>query len=238
MKPFHFKQFSIYQEHCAMKVSLDACLFGALCHVEAAKNILDIGTGTGLLALMAAQRSMAQIDAVELDEKAARQAQDNVHKSPFLSHINVHNKNIMQYRSSHNYDVILCNPPFFSNHLKGPDTTRNLARHNDGLSFFDLSQCLSLHLSKNGSAWILLPCSEFDSFMHQATQCNLVLFQQFLISSRPQKKPHRVVFSLKHLHKDLNKIEPAIKEISIHQDNGPQYSPAFESLLSDFYLKL
>ena len=166
MKPFHFKQFSIQQDACAMKVSLDACLFGALCQVEHAKSVLDIGTGTGLLALMTAQRSNAHIDAIELDEKAAQQAHENVEKSPFLSHINVLHKNILQFSASHKYDVIVCNPPFFSDHLKGPNQKRNLARHNDHLSFSQLSQCLSQNLHTDGRAWILLPCSESVSYTH------------------------------------------------------------------------
>ena len=96
MKPFHFKQFSIEQDSCAMKVTLDACLFGALCEIQQANNILDIGTGTGLLALMSAQRSQAKIDAIELDPAASQQATQNVSNSRFSDRIRINQKNIME----------------------------------------------------------------------------------------------------------------------------------------------
>ncbi len=236
MKPFHFKQFSIQQDACAMKVSLDACLLGALCQVEHSKRILDIGTGTGLLALMAAQRSDAQIDAVELDEAAATQAQENVDNSPFLSQVTVHRQNIKSYDATLAYDVILCNPPFFSGHLKGPDPQRNQARHNDGLSFEDLSLCISQQLHTNGTAWVLLPCSEFQRFSAHAHKANLLTDQQWLIASRPQKSPHRTVIALKH--QAQVKSEPSPKSFYVHHENGPHYTDEFKALLCDYYLKL
>ncbi len=238
MKPFHFKQFSISQDKCAMKVSLDACLLGAICNVQHAHRILDIGTGTGLLSLMAAQRSHAHIDAIELDVDAAKQAQENVETSRFLSHIKVHHKNIKQYTSSNDFDVIICNPPFFSDHLKGPSHKRNLARHNDGLSFSELNQCLSQHLHADGRAWLLLPCSEFDEFISESENQNLIQDEKWFISSRPQKAPHRIVFSLKHNKKVSKHSLSPEKSISVHAEIGGDYTAEFKSLLADFYLKL
>ncbi len=236
MKPFHFKQFSIHQDSCAMKVSLDACLFGALCTVTGAKRILDIGTGTGLLALMAAQRCDAHIDAVELDNSAAVQAQQNVANSPFLSQVKVTQYDIKQYKTHDLYDVIMCNPPFFSDHLKGPDALRNQARHNDGLSFSDLCLCIKKLLNTDGRAWILLPCSETKGFMHFAQQTGLQLEQQWLVSSRPHKAPHRSIFSLRHATQELNQL-PA-NTLHVHNETGPEYTSQFKSLLCDYYLKL
>ncbi len=236
MKPFHFKQFSIQQDACAMKVSLDACLLGALCEVEHAKRILDIGTGTGLLALMAAQRSDAHIDAVELDAAAAKQAQENVADSPFLSQVTVHQHNIKNYNCDLAYDVILCNPPFFSDHLKGPNNQRNLARHNDGLSFRDLSECITRLLQPKGQAWLLLPVTEFAAFIKSAESAGLQLNSQWSIASRPQKEAHRVIFSLnhgeQHIHHTLN------HSLMVHGETGAQYTDDFKSLLRDYYLKL
>ena len=111
MSAFHFKQFSIEQDRCAMKVSLDACVFGALCETDKAEHILDIGTGTGLLSLMLAQRTHAHIDAVELDELAAQQAIQNVENSPFSKQIKVHPTNIKQFKGAKKYDLVVCNPP-------------------------------------------------------------------------------------------------------------------------------
>ncbi len=236
MKPFHFKQFSINQNACAMKVSLDACLLGALCQVENAKRILDIGTGTGLLALMAAQRSYAHIDAVELDVAAAKQAQENVNDSPFTSRVKVHQQNIKRYDASLGYDVILCNPPFFSQHLKGPNPQRNQARHNDGLSFEDLSRCISQHLHTDGIAWILLPCSEMERFQAHARKASLLTDQQWLIASRPQKTPHRTVIALKHAKRVTGDQPP--HTLHVHHESGPHYTDKFKALLCDYYLKL
>ncbi len=237
--PFHFKQFSIDQDNCAMKVSLDACLFGALCEVTEAQRILDIGTGTGLLALMAAQRCDAQIDAVELDGDAAQQAQQNVANSPFLSQVNVVQRDIKQYQVHDLYDVIMCNPPFFSGHLKGPDAQRNQARHNDGLSFSDLCLSIKTLLHLNGRAWILLPCTETKGFMYSALQNGLQLEQQWQVSSRPQKKAHRSIFSLSHAK--IGNIQPLINKthsLCVHNETGTEYTPEFKTLLCDYYLKL
>jgi tRNA1Val (adenine37-N6)-methyltransferase len=236
MKPFHFKQFSIKQDACAMKVSLDACLLGALCQVDNAKRILDIGSGTGLLALMAAQRCDAHIDAVELDDAAAKQAQENINDSPFLSQVSVHQQDIKRYDATSRYDVILCNPPFFSQHLKGPDAQRNQARHNDGLSFDDLNGCLSQHLHTNGTAWVLLPCSELERFEESAHAANLLIDQQWLIASRPQKSPHRTVMALKH--KEHVNRALSVHTLHVHHESGPHYTDEFKALLCDYYLKL
>jgi len=235
MSAFHFKQFSIEQDKCAMKVSLDACVFGALCETDKAKRILDIGTGTGLLSLMMAQRSHAHIDAIELDEQAAQQAIQNIESSPFSKQVRVHTANIKQFKGAKKYDLVVCNPPFFSDHLKGPNTQRNQARHNDGLSFMELNGSIIEHLHEYGRAWILLPCSEFENFMEDARQLGLQLDQKWLLSSRPQKVPHRVIFSLAHTSSQIS-MEPA-NTLCVHSEHGPEYTQAFKSLLKHYYLK-
>jgi len=241
MKPFHFKQFSIEQDSCAMKVTLDACLFGALCEIQQAKNILDIGTGTGLLALMCAQRSQAEVHAIELDPAASQQATQNVSNSRFSDRVRVYQQNIKEYIAPHLYDHIICNPPFFSDHLKGPNKQRNQARHNDQLSFSQLCQSMGRHLSLDGRAWILLPCSEFNRFIQAANGQGLNLSQVWQLHSRPNKEAHRYVFSLEKASprnsigtNALAKKQP----IFIHELSGNHYSEQFKSLLADFYLKL
>ncbi len=241
MKPFHFKQFSIEQDSCAMKVTLDACLFGALCDVENSQRLLDIGTGTGLLALMSAQRGQGQIDALELDENACQQALRNIERSQFSKRIHVIQQDIKQFLPTTPYDTIICNPPFFSGHLKGPDAKRNQARHNDQLSFDDLCASISKHLDKSGKAWILLPCHEYPAFQESAHQQHLWVSDSWKIQSKPEKAPHRYVFSLKHA--DLNSInqESVIENaemITIQSSLTGEYSAQFKSLLADFYLKL
>ena len=236
MTAFRFKQFAIDQDRCAMKVSLDACVLGALCRPHNDQPILDIGTGSGLLALMIAQRSEAHIDAIELDAGAAQQARENVKNSPFSSRVSIHGGDISQFNSANKYGLVVCNPPFFSDHLKGPNAQRNRARHNDGLSFMALCQSLQKHLDKDGKAWILLPCSEFSRFMASAAQANLQLEQRWLLSSRPQKAPHRVIFTLMHrLARPLPSVD---QHLVVHPQHGSEYSAAFKSLLRDYYLKL
>jgi len=241
MKPFHFKQFSIEQDSCAMKVTLDACLFGALLDVENSQKLLDIGTGTGLLALMSAQRSHGLIDALELDNKACQQALRNVEKSQFSKRVRVIQQDIKQFVSTTPYDTIICNPPFFSDHLKGPDAKRNQARHNDQLSFNDLCASISKHLDKSGKAWILLPCHEYPAFQKSAYQQQLYVSQGWKIQSKLDKAPHRYVFTLEHA--DLNAINHGsaienAESIIIQSSYVDGYSTQFKSLLADFYLKL
>ena len=241
MKPFHLKQFSIEQDSCAMKVTLDACLFGALCDVKNSQRILDIGTGTGLLALMSAQGSTAKVDALELDEKACEQAQQNIINSQFSKRIQVIHQDIKQFSCAAPYDTIICNPPFFSDHLKGPNAKRNQARHNDRLSFDDLCISMSKHLSKDGKAWVLLPCHEMAAFKISAHAQQLYVSQGWQIKSKPDKAAHRYVFSLEHselngTHKD--KAIDDMEKIIIQSNDSGEYSAQFKSLLADYYLKL
>lgn len=241
MKPFHLKQFSIEQDSCAMKVTLDACLFGALCDVRNSQRILDIGTGTGLLALMSAQRSTGTVDAIELDEKAVQQAQQNVENSPYSQRIQVIQHDIKQFAATAPYDTIICNPPFFSGHLKGPNTKRNQARHNDQLSFDDLCVSMSKHLSQNGKAWVLLPCHEMAAFKISAQRQQLLITQGWQIQSKPDKAPHRYVFSLEHAGLNgTNKEKPMedMEKVVIQSNDLGEYSAQFKSLLADYYLKL
>jgi tRNA1Val (adenine37-N6)-methyltransferase len=234
---FQFKQFTVAQDKCAMKVSLDACLFGALCDVSSARKVLDIGTGTGLLALMVAQRCHAHIDAVELDNDAAKQASENIANSPFASRIALHQHSIQQFQvnsDKHQYDRIICNPPFFSQHLTGNNTQRNLARHNDSLSFSDLCQSINTLLAPKGEAWLLLPQHEHLNFLPNATSNQLHLIKQYDIIAR-QNKPSKLGVWVYSKQKNLSLSK---NSITIYQPNNPQYTSEFAAILADYYLKL
>ena len=233
---FQFKQFTVAQDQCAMKVSLDACLFGALCNVDDAQQILDIGTGTGLLSLMVAQRCQAKIDAVELDNNAAKQAQENIALSPFHDRITVHNKSIQQFtleNSQLTYDKIICNPPFFSQHLLSDDKQRNLARHNHSLSFKELCQSIHTLMNSHGEAWLLLPQHEHNHFHVNASDAGLYLIKRFNIFSRANKPSKLGIWVYTKNHQST--IE---KSLTIYQPNSQHYSPEFTSLMADYYLKL
>lgn len=217
-----------------MKVSLDACLFGAVCEVTQAKRLLDIGTGTGLLSLMAAQRSHAYIDAIEIDALAAKQAQQNFTASAFSNRLSVHHTSLQNFKTDQQYDCIICNPPFFTEHLQGDNTQRNQARHNDCLSFSDLSYHMSRLLTDDGEAWLLLPPREHESFMVYAQQHGLNLQQHIEIISRTNKPSKMGIW---HYSK---KIPHHLKRntITIYQATSNEYTPEFAHLLSDYYLKL
>jgi tRNA1Val (adenine37-N6)-methyltransferase len=233
---FQLKQFTVAQDQCAMKVSLDACLFGALCNVNDAQRILDIGTGTGLLSLMVAQRCQAKIDAVELDNNAAKQALANVALSPFHDRIEIHNKSIQQFvlqNSQPIYDTIICNPPFFSQHLLSNDTQRNLARHNHSLSFKELCESIHALMHKHGEAWLLLPQHEHNHFQTSANEYGLHLSKRFNVFSR-EHKPSKLGIWV-YQKKQQAMIE---KSLTIYQPNSQQYSDEFSRLMADYYLKL
>ena len=238
MSSFKFKQFEIQQDACAMKVSLDACLLGALCDVKHAQRILDIGAGTGLLSLMLAQRCTAdaRIEAIELDEPAFKQALQNINRSPFSSMITLTHGNINYFQSSQLFDVIICNPPFFSQQLKGDNAQRNLARHNDGLSFSQLNERINALLSKQGKAWILLPMSELDRFKQASEGCNLAIQDQWLVFSRSHKPAKICIFTL--VHSEHHETVPtAHHDLAVYNEQQ-EYTHEFRQLLSDYYLKL
>lgn len=237
---FHFKQFSIQQEHCAMKVSTDACLFGAQTSVENRHRILDIGAGTGLLALMAAQRSGAMIEAVELDTQAAKQAQNNFSNSLWASRLTIHCANIQQFASAgqKQFDLIICNPPFFTSHTGSLDTLRHQARHNNTLSFAELIEVGNALLSPDGYFEVLLPTSEYPGFMGIAEATGFILSHITHIQPKPDKPIHRGMIRLaKQTNGNSHSTTHTESLIGIRDDQGV-YSQAFRELLAPYYLKL
>lgn len=217
-----------------MKVSLDACLFGAIIQVSNTQSVLDIGTGTGLLALMAAQRCNASIDAIEIDTSAAQQALQNFASSPFSSRLHSHHTSIQNYTTDQQYDCILCNPPFFTEHLQGDNTQRNQARHNDGLSFSELTFHMARLLSEVGSAWVLLPPHEHKNFSVHAQQHGLNLQQHIAVFARENKPSKMGIWH--YTKKPVSNIQHS--SITIYHTNSNDYTPEFTNLLSDYYLKL
>ncbi len=162
---FHFKQFSVAQDQCGMKVTTDACILGAFAHHQNPIKILDIGTGTGLLSLMLAQRyPEAEVHAIEVDLKAFQQAKENFSNSPFSDRLHIHHGTIQDFaiNASHTFDLIAVNPPFFPDHLKSTDEARRKAFHNDLLPFNELAASIRLLLAPQGLCHILLPKTQCD----------------------------------------------------------------------------
>lgn len=233
---FRFKQFTIHQEYCAMKVCTDSCLFGAWLdagnsHVKI--NALEIGTGTGLLSLMLAQRfPHMELDAVEIDASAAAQAAANMATSPWTERLKVFHTDILQFQTFKKYDFIFSNPPFFQKSLKSPEKNINLARHDDGLAYFQLLQIIHEKLLPGGSFAVLLPFENKDHFIEDAKNFHFYLQSELWIKHR-QKHPWFRVF----LHFSREDVEPGKQTMEIYKDDHT-YSRAFRDLLEDYYLYL
>ncbi len=168
-----------------MKVCTDACLFGALVadqvKTKASTNILDIGTGTGLLSLMLAQRVPALIDAVEIDEAAYQQAKENFEQSPWKERLSIFNTDILKFDAGKKYDCIISNPPFFENDLKSSDKNKNAAKHDTTLTLEQLLQTVQKLLNEDGSFAVLLPYHRIEECILLAEKIGLYLNKKVLV---------------------------------------------------------
>jgi tRNA1Val (adenine37-N6)-methyltransferase len=236
MKPFRFKKFTIHQDQCAMKVGTDGILLGAWASLTKAKRILDIGTGTGLLALMAAQRNpKAVIHAVEIDHSAYSQACDNISTSPWHDRLSVFHAPIQVFDPDPDllYDFILSNPPFFLSGGGAADEKRILARHDIELSFDELLENGSRLLSDGGHLALILPEVEGRLFIEKAIDWDLFPCRITEVKSRPGNKTHRLLIQLSNA---AQQIENGTLVIHPEEDSG--YSEAYTAITQDFYLDL
>lgn len=234
---FSFKQFTIQQEHCAMKVCTDACILGAWAAKKTALNsaeelsILDIGTGTGLLSLMLAQQLPAMIHAVELDKAAAMQAKENVAASPWPQKIKLYQQNIMCFEPANKFDVIISNPPFYEHELKSPSLEKNAAKHDTALKLSELINCIGQMLADEGQAFILLPQHRTARLIELAKENNLFINQMLLVKQSPAHDFFRSVFML-----SKSAGATITSELMIH-DSQRQYTASFKELLQEYYLQ-
>lgn len=230
---FKFKQFTILQEKAAMKVGTDGVLLGAWADIENTKSILDIGTGTGLIALMLAQRSNANIDAIEIDEAAFTEACYNIEQSAWTENINIYHTSLQEYAisSQNKYDLIVSNPPFFDNSLKANDISRTTARHTDSLSTNDLFLGATNLLTKKGKFEVVIPTDRYERYKLSAVEYNLFCNRVLYIKPTPQKPPKRVLLSFSNENNNLIEETLVIEEFGRHQ-----YSEKYKKLTQDFYL--
>ena len=232
---FQFKQFTVQQDRCAMKVCTDACVFGAWAGTLGAKRILDIGTGTGLLSLMAAQRNQtAQIDAVEIDPEAAEQARENVAGSPFAGRIQIHQTPIQDFDPLHRYDTILINPPFFQSDLRSPDARINQAHHAESLTFSELLTAVARLMGGGGTWHVLLPPEESTSLTKMAHAQGWEKEKELTLYHALDRKPFRVMSTFKGT--PVCAQNAVSERLALFEADGKTHTLAFRELLQEFYL--
>jgi len=230
---FNFKEFTVFQEKSAFKVGTDGVLLGAVSDVQDKNQILDIGTGTGLIALMAAQRCDGLITAIEPDEESFAEASHNVARSKWNNRIKVVNTDLQSYFPDEGkFDLIISNPPFFSNSLKNPDHRKSLTRHNDSLSSNDLLNGVSRLLDKGGIFQVILPYAEGNIFISEAPQHGLYCNKILKIKPLPTSEIRRLILTF-----SAEKVKAKESFLTIERGPRHEFTEEYKSLTKDFYLK-
>ena len=237
MSGFRFKQFAIVQERSAMKVGTDGVLLGAWVRLnEGHSRILDVGCGTGLVALMVAQRTAqwgAEVVGVEIDSPSAAEAAYNFAQSSWTDRLSVAECAVQEYHTDTPFDHIVSNPPYFVNSLLSPDAARATARHTTALSFDALAHSASRLLSEEGVLSVVLPYDAASDMVLAAARCGLFLSRRMDVRSKATSAPIRVLLEF-----GRNAVPTERTELTIHSPEGPcGYSPDYVALTKDFYLK-
>ncbi len=229
---FRFKQFSVVQNKCAMKVNTDGVLLGAWANVSVAKRILDIGTGTGVIALMMAQRNNeAIIGAIDIDQGAYLQAKENVEQSPWRERLNVFDTPLQKFEPGLLYDLIISNPPYFVNDFKSGNAQKDVARHSITLSYEDLLAGINRLLAPAGRANLVLPV--FNLALLQTLSGRLGLFVSRLceVTAVDAKPPYLALIQLERGEKEIEKTVLCI------QNGQGDFTEQYKQVAKDFYLK-
>ena len=231
---FRFKKFTIHQDKCAMKVGTDGVLLGAWTDPRLATKIADIGTGTGLIAIMLAQKSNASVTGIEIDTGAATQAKENMSNTLWKDRLNVVEADIRDYYPHHEaeFDLIVSNPPFFNENTKGYSEKRNIARHTDGLSFGLLVEAVSFILKEDGRFSVIIPATSAQEFISEAIRHKLSLTRKTEVITKLGTPAKRVMMEF-----CKNTSNNATTECSqlLLSENGNK-SQEYINLTSDFYL--
>jgi tRNA1Val (adenine37-N6)-methyltransferase len=230
---FHFKQFSVNQAGCGMKINTDGVLLGALAQSENPSSILDIGTGTGVIALMLAQRFLnATIEAIEIDASAAETAGKNFLNSKFSARLKVYPHSFQKFSQEQplkKYDLIVSNPPFFTNSLKNPDSQKQLARHTSETLFQELVVFAKSHLTENGICYFILPLDGAKQIIDEGLKNDQLKLRHIInVRSSESKSTHRQIIGLGF--EDLKNTE---EFFTIYQSEKV-YSVEYKNALKDF----
>jgi tRNA1Val (adenine37-N6)-methyltransferase len=227
---FHFKNFTILQDKCAMKVGTDGVLLGAWVNINNASHILDIGTGTGLIALMLAQKSNAKIDAIDIDESAFLQAEINVNASPWANRIRVVHASLQEFRPVLNFDLIVSNPPYFIDSFAPTNEARNRARQaSASLSYDELLQGIIRLLTNTGRFCMILPSKEGEIFRDKAAQNGLFCNRITHVRTKIDKPVKRVLMEFSRVDEELKEDEIILRE------EDASFTDAYKIITKDFY---
>ena len=229
---FCFKHFRVEQSNCAMKVGTDGVLLGAWATVKSAKSCLDIGTGTGLLALMVAQRNRdVAVVAIELDDEAVIQAKENVEASPWPNRIQVVHSDVRSYCAVKTFDHIISNPPYFNDSLKSSDTHRSLARHTSTLSYMELLACVKNLLAPQGIFSLILPYDVCTEIIDLSKSHNLYCSRFCKVMPLSNANPKRALMEFSFSNSDT-----VLEELVIESGGRHCYSAEYKELTKEFYL--
>lgn len=230
---FRFRQFTIHQEHCAMKVCTDACLFGAWVAEKASayERILDIGSGTGLLMMMVAQQSKAMIHGIEIDPFCYGQLQQNIEQNEWSEKLKAFHGDIRRLSLPVRYDLIISNPPFYEKDLHSETEGTRFARHSIALTFTDLLESIKLNLTRDGSFAVLLPYHRWEYFNGLAQTMGFFLSEKIEVRQTENHSPFRAMLWYDSEKKET--VSNGELTIKIQQ----KYSPDFRNLLKDYYLE-
>lgn len=234
--PFQFKQFSVEQDRCAMKIGTDGVLLGAWAPLNNPFSVLDIGAGTGIISLMIAQRSNAeQIDALEIDEDAYEQAVENFENSPWGDRLFCFHAGLDEFMDEpeDEYDLIVSNPPFYTEDYQSGNEQRDLARFSDALPFEDLVEAADLLLSENGIFAVIIPFKEEEKFIALAKDFDLFPMKITRVKGTPSTEIKRSLLAFSRNPAENFLIDELVIETSRHI-----YTPEYIELTKDFYLKM
>lgn len=234
---FSFKKFTVLQDKCAMKVGTDSVLLGAWCPIDNHPfSVLDIGAGTGILSLMLAQRSNAeQIDAIEIDENAYEQCVENFENSPWSDRLFCFHAGLDEFvaEPEEEYDIIISNPPFYSEDFKTDNSQRDLARFQDALPFEELVEAANLLLSENGIFAVIIPFKEEERFIDLCAEVELFPVKVTRVKGTHNTLVVRSLLAFKRYELSVLEADELVIEINRHE-----YTDDYINLTKDFYLKM
>ena len=231
---FSFKQFTIRQEKSSFKVGTDGVLLGACADIEGAGSILDIGTGTGLIAIMAAQRSDAEITAIEPEIGSFMQAEINIKNCPWPGRIKLINTDLKKFfeTTGQKFDLLISNPPYFRNSLKNQDAVKTLTRHADSLTSTDLLRGSATLLEENGRLEIIMPYTEGTVFIAEASEWGLYCNRIIKVKGNPKGDVIRLIMKFERTKKPVHE-----KYLTIETGTRHRYTEEYKEATRDFYLK-